>query len=109
MVSSGQIPVSNTRVFPSFPSLVDTQIKFGSHMHITPWCYPQLYLYFKLAGFSPPVLIEEPLSKPKHFHERLLGFPSKLYIQRKIRKSKSDEEKTFGLPQVQRVVDLGAI
>ena len=81
--------------FPSFPSLVDTQIKFGSHMHITPWCYPQLYMYFKLAGFSPPVLIEEPLSKPKHFHERLLGFPSKLYIQRKIRKSKSDEEKTF--------------
>ena len=47
-------------------------------MHITPWCYPQLYLYFKLAGFSPPVLIEEPVSKPKHFHERLLGFPSKL-------------------------------
>ena len=81
--------------FPSFPSLVDTQIKFGSHMHITPWCYPQLYLYFKLAGFSPPVLIEEPLSKPKHFHERLLGIPSKLYIRSKIKKSKSNEERTF--------------
>ena len=81
--------------FPSFPSIVDTQIKFGSHMHITPWCYPQLYLYFKLAGFSPPVLIEEPLSKPKHIHERLLGIPSKLYIQSKIKKSKSDEERTF--------------
>ena len=81
--------------FPSFPSLVDTQIKFGSHMHITPWCYPQLYLYFKLAGFSPPVLIEEPLSKPKHFHERLLGIPSKLYIRSKVKKSKSEEERTF--------------
>lgn len=81
--------------FPSFPSLVDTQIKFGSHMHITPWCYPQLYLYFKLAGFSPPLLIEETLSKPKHFHERLLGIPSKLYIRSKIKRSKSDEERTF--------------
>ena len=81
--------------FPSFPHLVGTQIKFGSHMHITPWHYPQLYLYFKLAGFSPPLLIEEPLSKPKHFHERLFGIPSQLYIRSKIKKSKSDEERTF--------------
>ena len=81
--------------FPSFPSLVGDKIKFGQHMHITPWSYPQLYLYLKLAGFEPPSIIPEPLSKPKHFHERIVGLPSKIYCSQKVRKSKSKEERNF--------------
>ena len=46
--------------FPSFPALVGKQIHFGCHMHITPWSFPQLYLYLKLAGFGMPDLINEP-------------------------------------------------
>lgn len=81
--------------FPSFPSLVGKQISFGSHMHITPWSYPQLYLYFKLAGFEIPDLINEPLSKPKHFFERLVGLPSNIYCKGKLKKSKTAEEQNF--------------
>ena len=51
--------------FPSFPPLPGKG-KPGTHMHITPWSYPQLYVFLKLAGFSPPAIISEPLSRPKH-------------------------------------------
>ena len=81
--------------FPSFPSLVDEQIHFGQHMHITPWSYPQLYLYLKLSGFGIPALINEPLSKPKHSFERLLGLPAKFYCNGKLKKSKTEEERNF--------------
>lgn len=81
--------------FPSFPSLVDKQIHFGHHMHITPWSYPQLYLYLKLAGFGMPDLINEPLSKPKHSFERLVGLPSMFYCKGKLKKSKTEEEREF--------------
>ena len=81
--------------FPSFPALVGERVKAGSHMHITPWSYPQLYLYFKLAGFKPPIIIAEPLSKPKHIHERFFGIPSRIYCNGKIRKSQTQEERLF--------------
>jgi SAM-dependent methyltransferase len=81
--------------FPSFPALVGERVLAGSHMHIMPWSYPQLYLYFKLAGFTPPVIISEPLSKPKHIHERFFAIPSIIYCNGKIRKSQTQEERLF--------------
>jgi len=81
--------------FPSFPSLVDSQINFGSHMHITPWSYPQLYLYLKLAGFGVPDLVSEPLYTPKHFFEKIVGLPSKIYCAGKLKKAKTKEELNF--------------
>ena len=80
--------------FPSFPPL-DDKVKPGSHMHITPWTYPQLYVFCKLAGFKPPTLISEPLSKAKHFFEPILGLPAKWYCRGKLRKAKTDEERHF--------------
>jgi SAM-dependent methyltransferase len=80
--------------FPSFPSLAD-KVKPGTHMHITPWSYPQLYAYFKLAGFQPPEIISEPQSKAKHFHEILFGWPAKLYGRGKIRAARTEEERNF--------------
>ncbi|MBG85646.1 MAG: hypothetical protein CMO80_01945 [Verrucomicrobiales bacterium] len=80
--------------FPSPPPLGD-KIKPGTHIYITPWSYPQLYVYLKLAGFDVPEIISEPLSRPKHFHERLLGIPGKFYSRRKVRKAMTDEERRY--------------
>jgi len=80
--------------FPSFPPLAD-KVKPGTHMHITPWTYPQLYVFLKLAGFRAPRLIPEPLSKAKHFFEPLLGLPAKWYCGGKLKKAKTDEEREF--------------
>jgi SAM-dependent methyltransferase len=80
--------------FPSFPPLAD-KVTPGTHMHITPWTYTQLYVFLKLAGFNAPRLIEEPLSRAKHFHEPLLGLPAKWYCRRKLRRAKTDEEREF--------------
>jgi len=80
--------------FPSFPCLVG-KIKLGSHMHIMPWSFPQLYLYLKLAGYENIQIHEEELSKPKHFWERFVALPQKLYCARRLKKSTSEEEKDF--------------
>ncbi len=80
--------------FPSFPPLAGKVVP-GTHMHITPWSWPQLYAYFKLAGFSPPQILTEPLSKPKYFHERLLGLPGKMYCRRRARKALDDKARQF--------------
>jgi SAM-dependent methyltransferase len=80
--------------FPSFPSLVG-KIVSGSHMHITPWSWPQLYLYLKLAGFTEIKLLPEPLSVAKHFHEQLLALPAKIHSRKRERKARTAEEKDF--------------
>lgn len=80
--------------FPSFPPLAG-KVAPGTHMHIMPWSWPQLYVYFKLAGFSPPQILAEPLSRPKHFYERLLALPGKIYCRRRMKRAKTDEEKKF--------------
>ena len=67
----------------------------GTHMHITPWSYPQLYVFLKLAGFHSPTLISEPLSQAKHIHEHIVGLPAKLYCRRRLKKAKSDEEREY--------------
>jgi SAM-dependent methyltransferase len=80
--------------FPSFPSLAG-KIVPGTHMHITPWSWPQLYLYLKLAGFTEIELVPEPMSKAKHWHEHLLAIPARMYCRSRLRKAKTDEEKFF--------------
>lgn len=80
--------------FPSFPPLAD-RVRPGTHMHITPWTYPQLYVFLKLAGFNPPRLIPEPLSHAKHLHELLLGLPAKWYCRGKARRAATEEERFF--------------
>jgi SAM-dependent methyltransferase len=80
--------------FPSFPCLAG-KIDPGTHMHITPWSWPQLYLYLKLAGFTGLDLVPEPLSKAKHLHEHLLAVPSRIYCRRRTRRAATAEEKGF--------------
>lgn len=80
--------------FPSFPCLVGN-MKPGTHMHIMPWSFPQLYLYLRLSGFTTIKLHAVPEAKPKRFYERILGLPQFLYCQRKMRKSATDEEYQF--------------
>lgn len=80
--------------FPSFPCLVG-KIERGSHMHIMPWSFAQLYLFLRLNGFKEIALhdIDEP--KPKRLYERLLGVPQYLYCRHRRNKSRSEEERAF--------------
>ena len=80
--------------FPGFPCLAG-RIERGSHMHITPWSFPQLYLYLTLNGFVEVDLHEEPLSRSKRWYEPLLGWPQKLYCRSKLRKAPSEELASF--------------
>lgn len=82
--------------FPSFPCLTG-KIERGTHMHIMPWSYPQLYLYLKLNRFTDIELHWQPLSRPKHFWERLLALPQKAHCKAKAKKS-SGETAAFGRP-----------
>lgn len=79
---------------PSFPCLTG-QIVPGTPMHITPWSWPQLYLYLKLAGFPRLELVREPMSRAKHLHEHLLAIPARIYCRSRARKAKMDGEKEF--------------
>jgi SAM-dependent methyltransferase len=80
--------------FPSFPPLAGKVVP-GTHMHITPWCYPWLWTYLKLAGFEKIELLPEPELTGKHLHERILAWPSRLWCKRKLAKSRSEEETEY--------------
>lgn len=81
--------------FPSFPPLVGKVVK-GTHMHITPWSFPHLYLYLELAGFEDIHLHDVPdEKKPKHFYERILAIPQRSYCSGKARKAASAVERSF--------------
>jgi SAM-dependent methyltransferase len=80
--------------FPSFPCLAG-KIQRGTHMHITPWSYPQLFLYMKLVGFSDIRLHSVEEKKPKYLYEYFLGLPQRLYCKNKRNKSQTDEEALF--------------
>ncbi|MEI7807759.1 MAG: methyltransferase domain-containing protein [Verrucomicrobiota bacterium] len=92
--------------FPSFPALVG-KIVPGTHMHITPWSWPQIYLYLRLAGFAEIKLLPEPLSAAKHWHEKLLAIPAKIHSRKRARKAKTAEEKAFWETAGSRVALLG--
>jgi SAM-dependent methyltransferase len=80
--------------FPSFPCLVG-KIERGTHMHIMPWSFPQLYLYLSLTGFTNIAVhdVDEPM--PKHLYEWLIGTPQYLYCARKQRKAVTAAERSF--------------
>jgi SAM-dependent methyltransferase len=80
--------------FPSFPPLAGKVVP-GTHMHITPWSFPQLYVFLRLAGFVESRLINEPLSQAKHWHERLFAIPSRLHARRRLRRATTEEERDF--------------
>lgn len=80
--------------FPSFPCLIG-RIERGSHMHIMPWSFPQLYLFLRLNGFEEIILHNVDERKPKRFYERLLGLPQIFYCRHKCTESQTEEERTF--------------
>lgn len=80
--------------FPGFPSLAG-KIERGTHMHIMPWSWPQLYLHFKLAGFTD-IRLHPCLEQARtHLYEHILAFPMKSYCLRRIGKAKTSEEKEY--------------
>jgi hypothetical protein len=66
-------------------------------MHIMPWCFPWLYLYFRLAGFDKIKLIDIDEQKPNHLFEKLIGIPQKIYCKQKLKSSQSPEEADYWL------------
>ena len=82
--------------FPGFPSLAG-RIRRGTHMHIMPWSFPQLYLYLSLAGFDRIRLHDVPEARPKHAYEWLLGLPQHLYCAAKARNAPSEAERSYWL------------
>ncbi len=79
---------------PSSPSLVG-RIERGSHMHIMPWSFPQLYLYLKLFGYTDVILYDVDERKPKHLYEKIVGLPQHWYCHAKLRASNTVEEQQF--------------
>jgi SAM-dependent methyltransferase len=88
--------------FPGFPALAG-RIEKGTHMHIMPWSFGQLYLYLTLAGFADVTLHDVDEPKPRRAWERLLGPLSRAYCTTRFNKAKSEEERRFwrqaGSPQ----------
>jgi SAM-dependent methyltransferase len=80
--------------FPGFPSLAG-KIEAGTHMHIMPWSWPQLYLHLTLAGFTDIELHPCIEDDRVHFYEKLLAVPMRSYCRRHARKAKSAEEREY--------------
>lgn len=79
---------------PGFPCLTG-KICRGTHMHITPWSFPQLYLYLVLTNYTDITLHDTVEKKPKYFFERIIGMPQKLYCRHKLNKTTTIVEKKF--------------
>jgi SAM-dependent methyltransferase len=80
--------------FPGFPSLVGHMAK-GSHMHVTPWSFPWLYLYLSLAGFTDITLHDLDQPKPKHWWAKVFGIPQARYCRRRAKSAETDEERRY--------------
>jgi len=80
--------------FPGFPSLAG-RIRPGSHMHIMPWSFPQLFLYLRLCGFDAIRLHEVDEPKPKRLHEWPLALPQRMYCRSRERRAQTDEERDY--------------
>ena len=79
--------------FPGFPVLAG-RIKRGTHMHIMPWSWPQLYLHLSLAGFTG-ITLHPCVGKSRQWLEKILGFGLKSYSRKRKRKTSSEEEWKF--------------
>jgi len=80
--------------FPGFPSLAG-RIRRGSHMHIMPWSFPQLYLFLTLAGFGGIGLHDVDEPRPRRLYEWLVGLPQYLYCASRARKAAGAEERRY--------------
>jgi SAM-dependent methyltransferase len=80
--------------FPGFPPLAG-RIERGTHMHIMPWSFAQLYLYLTLTGFSDIALHELDEPKPRRAWERPFGPLARAYCNSRLRKSAGEEERGF--------------
>jgi len=80
--------------FPSFPSLVG-RLAWGTHMHLIPWSFPQLYQFMTLYGFSEVTLHDVPEARPKHWLEWLIGAPTLLYGRWRLFSAKTEEERRY--------------
>jgi hypothetical protein len=80
--------------FPSFPCLVG-KIQRGTHMHIMPWSFAQMFLFLKLYGYSNIRLHDVPEKKPKHLYERVFGTPQRMYCLARAGKAGTEEERLF--------------
>ena len=80
--------------FPGFPSLAG-RIEPGTHMHILPWSWPQLYLHLSLAGFTDIELHSCLEDERTRWIEKILALPMKAYCSRKARISHSPKERQF--------------
>lgn len=80
--------------FPGFPPLAG-HIARGTHMHILPWSFPQLYLFLRLHGLEDIVLHDAGERSPKRFYERILAVPQILYCRSRHRQSATDAEREF--------------
>jgi cyclopropane fatty-acyl-phospholipid synthase-like methyltransferase len=80
--------------FPGFPCLVG-KIKSGTHMHIQPWSFPQLYLYLKKNNFKEIKLHDVEEKKPKRFYEYFFAIPQLVYCYSKYKWSKNIEVREF--------------
>jgi len=88
--------------FPGFPALAG-RVEKGTHMHIMPWSFGQLYLYLTLTGFTDVTLHDLDEPKPRRGWERLLGPLARAYCNSRLRKAANEEERRFwrqaGSPQ----------
>jgi SAM-dependent methyltransferase len=80
--------------FPGFPSLAG-RIRPGTHMHIMPWSFPQLFLYLRLAGFDAIRLHEVDEPRPKRLYEWPLALPQRLYCRSHERRADSAEARDY--------------
>jgi len=80
--------------FPGFPCLVG-RIERGTHMHILPWSFPQLYLFLSIAGFRDVRLHDLDEPKPRRAFEWLIAWPQWLYCRHKARRARGEEERGF--------------
>jgi SAM-dependent methyltransferase len=79
--------------FPGFPTLAG-RTKHGTHMHIMPWNWAQLYLFFSLAGFAD-ITLHPCMGKARMWLERSLSVGMWAYCRKRERKSLSEEERKF--------------
>jgi SAM-dependent methyltransferase len=80
--------------FPGFPSLAG-KIKKGSHMHISPWSWPHLYLYLTLAGFEKVELYPCFGDDRTTFIDRAIAALIRTNPARKARKAATEEERRY--------------
>lgn len=80
--------------FPSFPCLAG-KIHRGTHMHILPWTWPQLYLFLRLSGYEDVALHDVDERKPKHLFEHMIGWPLTNYCRKRGREAATEEEASF--------------